>query len=292
MRAYLPSYEMLSPKSMTEALSILAKDPGVYRPFAGGTDLMVLYESGKLNHKKLMSIWGLPELQGIHVDAEFVSMGALTTYRKLREHPTITKEYSALVTAAKMTGAWAIQSRGTIGGNIMNASPAADSPPALLIYDAEVELTSTRGSRWVPYDAFHTGYKTTQAKNDELLTKIRLPRKSSLGEIYYRKVGTRQAQAISKVCMASKIVMNSGVVKEFRLAFGAVAPIPYRAKQTESVLVGQSLNEKTIQQALAQLHQEIAPIDDIRSTKQYRLQVAKNLLEDCLRHVGTSRSSS
>src|SRR5439155_19084119 len=124
----------------------------------GGTDLMVLFEAGKLWHKRFVSIWGLPELRGIVATRDHLTLGALTTYTEVQRHPALRREFPLLAQAASETGGIATQNRGTLGGNIVNASPAADSPPALLVYDAELELISARGARWVPYSGFHTGY--------------------------------------------------------------------------------------------------------------------------------------
>ncbi len=190
-----------------------------------------------------------------------------------------------LCQAASETGGLAIQNRGTLGGNIVNASPAADSPPALLAYNAELELLSVHGSRWVPYQGFHTGYKQTIMQPDELLARIRLPRLWPDVHHYYRKVGTRKAQAISKVCLAATARVNDGTLDHIRIALGSVAPIPLRCRKTEDALRGAVLDEAIIKNARAELANEIVPIDDIRSTKDYRLRVSQNLLEDFLRQL-------
>ncbi len=280
MRAYVPSYQLISPASLREALVVLSRDDGEWQPFAGGTDLMVLLEAGKLPHKSYVNIWNLPELRGIEVTDGQVSLGALTTYTEIQDHETLRAEFPMLCQAASETGGVAIQNRGTIGGNIANASPAADSPPALLVYDAELELVSTKGSRTIPYRAFHTGYKQMDIRPGELLRAIRLPRASKGLTHYYRKVGTRKAQAISKVCFAGVARMDADQIVEVRVALGSVAPIPIRCIQTENALRGQTINTATIDAAKSALRAEIAPIDDLRSTRAYRLRVSLNLLED------------
>ena len=189
-----------------------------------------------------------------------------------------------LCQAASETGGLAIQNRGTLGGNIANASPAADSPPALLAYNAELELLSVRGSRWVPYQSFHTGYKQMIMQPDELLARIRLPRLWPDLQHYYRKVGTRKAQAISKVCLAAAAKVNEGTIDHVRIALGSVAPIPLRCLKTEDTLRGDA-ERGSIENAKAELAREIVPIDDIRSTKDYRLRVSLNLLEDFFRQL-------
>jgi CO/xanthine dehydrogenase FAD-binding subunit len=280
MRAYVPSYQVISPTSLREALVLLARGDGGWQPFAGGTDLMVLLEAGKLPHRNYVNIWNLAELRGIEVTDSQVTLGALTTYTEIQDQETLRAEFPMLCQAASETGGLAIQNRGTIGGNIVNASPAADSPPALLVYDAELELVSAKGSRTIPYHAFHTGYKQMDIHPAELLRAIRLPRASKGLMHYYRKVGTRKAQAISKVCFAGVARMDADQIVEVRVALGSVAPIPIRCVQTENALRGQTINTATIDAAKSALRAEIAPIDDLRSTRDYRLRVSLNLLED------------
>src|SRR5438045_445016 len=203
MRTYVPAYELVLPATLNEALDVLARDIGAWKPFAGGTDLMVLLEAGKLPHQNYVNIWNLKELRGIEVTDDQVILGALTTYTEVQNHPVLRTEFPMLCEAARETGGIAIQNRGTLGGNISNASPAADSPPALLAYDAELELISKTGERRIQYSNFHKGYKQMDIGSDELLRAIRLPRRPKPITHYYRKVGTRKAQAISKVCFAA-----------------------------------------------------------------------------------------
>ena len=285
MRAYVPTYRLVSPRKLSEALTTLASEPGVWQPFAGGTDLMVLLESGKLPHKNYLNIWNLNELRRIEISNEHVTLGALTTYTEVQANPILREEFPMLCQAASETGGLAIQNRGTLGGNIANASPAADSPPALLAYDAEVELISLNNARWVPYMDFHTGYKQMIMRADELLARIRLPRVSNEVHHYYRKVGTRKAQAISKVCFAATARTHESTLHDVRIVLGSVAPVPLRCIQTEEVLRGVALDRSGILKARAALAGEIVPIDDIRSTKNYRLKVSLNLLEDFLQQL-------
>src|ERR1700732_2949620 len=162
MRAYIPSYDLRVPGSLTEALGLLAREPGMWQPFAGGTDTMVLLEAGKLSHKRFLSLSKLADLRGIELTGDSVILGALTTYTETQRSSVLQSEFPLLCAAARETGSVATQNRGTLGGNIVNASPAADSPPALLVYDAEIELVSERGVHWLSYRRFHTGYKKMQ----------------------------------------------------------------------------------------------------------------------------------
>ncbi|MGB2887096.1 MAG: xanthine dehydrogenase family protein subunit M [Candidatus Acidiferrales bacterium] len=285
MRAYLPSYEMRAPRELGAALEILAREPGVWKPFAGGTDLMVLLEAGKLPHRRFVSVWALPELRGIEETPDSVTLGALTTYTQIRRHPWLAREFPLLSGAAAETGGIATQNRGTLGGNIANASPAADSPPALIVYDAELELVSSRGGRWVPYHGFHKGYKLMDLGPDELIRRIRLPRKMRGWKQYYRKVGTRRAQAISKVCFAGAAHLEGREIRDIRISLGSVAPTVLRATQTERKLRGQRLDGDVLRAASEEIAREIAPIDDMRSTARYRRRVAQNLLKEFLESV-------
>jgi CO/xanthine dehydrogenase FAD-binding subunit len=280
MRSYVPSYEMEMPRDLSAALERMARERGAWKPFAGGTDLMVLLEAGKLLHRRFLSIWKLAELRGIEVSPEHVTLGALTTYTEVRRGEILAREFPLLCRAAAETGGIATQNRGTIGGNIVNGSPAADSPPALLVYDAELELVSERGERWVPYRGFHSGYKQMDLRSDELIRRVRLPRAMSGWKQHYRKVGTRRAQAISKVCFAGAARIEGGRIVDVRIALGSVAPTVLEALETEKMLRGERPTPSTLRAAQEVIGREITPIDDMRSTASYRRRVAQNLLSE------------
>ncbi len=283
MRAYLPAYEMVVPRTLAEALALLRDEPGVWRPFAGGTDLMVLLEAGKLEHRKFFSVRHLSELRGVAESDGGVRVGALTTYTDVRRSELLGRHFPMLGQAARETGGIAIQNRGTLGGNIANASPAADTPPALLAYGASVELVSAAGTRRVPYAEFHTGYKQTVMRADELIAGVVLPRPAEGARHFYRKVGTRRAQAISKVCFAALAEAgDGGALGTVRVALGSVAPVVLRCTRTEGVLGGRRPDAELSRSAAEELAREITPIDDIRSTSRYRTRVAQNLLVEFL----------
>lgn len=288
MRAFIPTYQLISPSTLNEVLDLLSRPSDTWKPFAGGTDLMVLLEAGKLPHQNYVNIWNLKELRGIEVTDDQVILGALTTYTEVQDHKVLQTEFPMLCEAARETGGIAIRNRGTLGGNIVNASPAADSPPALLAYDAELELISKTGERRVPYSSFHHGYKQMDIRADELLRAIRLPRSAGGLTHYYRKVGTRKAQAISKTCFAATGKINQERVSHLRIALGSVAPIPLRCFETERALLNQPLNNDSQQAAASTFAKEISPIDDIRSSRDYRLQVSINLLRDFLTRLWNS----
>jgi len=286
MRAFVPDYEMVAPPRLGDALRMLKDEPGVWKPFAGGTDLMVLLEAGKLEHKRYLSLSRFSELRGIVAESpEAVMVGALTTYTDILHSSMLWAEFPLLARAARETGSIATQNRGTLGGNIVIASPAADSPPALLIYDARLELMSAGTSRWVSYADFHTSYKTMLLRPEEIVARILLPRDSRHWRQSYRKVGTRKAQAISKVCFAGACAMENGRVAEARIAFGSVAPVPFRCRGVESLLNGERIQPSLIEECRRKLVSEIAPIDDSRSSREYRKRVAQNLLEEFLRSL-------
>jgi CO/xanthine dehydrogenase FAD-binding subunit len=280
VRGYVPAYDLRTADTLGEALALLDNEPGRWRPFAGGTDLMVLLEAGRLEHKEFISLWNLRELRFVKVTNGAVEIGASTTYTDVLEHPLLKEEFPLLCQAAAETGGVANQNRGTLGGNIANGSPAADTPPVLLAYDAELEVVSRAATRRVAYEGFHTGYKKMDLRPDELIRSIRLPRGGRVSRQFYRKVGTRRAQAISKVSLAGVLtVAADGTVDDVRIALGSVAPTVARAREAEAAVRGRRIDAVAIASAREALAREIAPIDDIRSTARYRLHVAWNLLE-------------
>ncbi|MHB1021069.1 MAG: FAD binding domain-containing protein [Acidobacteriaceae bacterium] len=285
MRSIAAEYELVAPGSLTAVLDVLASAPGEWTPIAGGTELMVQVGAGRLQAKKLVSIWNLPELRQIEVQPDVLRLGAGCTYTDLRNHPVVAAEFPLLAKAAGWTGSIANQNRGTLGGNLVNGSPAADSPPSLLAYGAEVEMISVRGHRRVPYTDFHTGYKKTVLAPDELLLAVHLPRVFAGYVQYGRKVGPRNAQAISKIALAGVGRLKDGVVEDVRIGAASMSYAPLRCVRTEVTLRNQPLHAESIAAARAALSAEIHPIDDIRSTAKYRAHVAGNLLEEFLREL-------
>lgn len=288
MRAVPAQYELVAPASLAAVLQLMAAEPGVWTPIAGGTELMVQFGAGRLQARKLVSIFDLPELRAIQMSAAWLTIGAGCTYTDIRKHSDITSEFPLLAKAAGWTGGIANQNRGTLGGNIVNGSPAADSPPALLAYGAELELISARGVRRLPYANFHTGYKTSVLAPDELVLAIHLPRNFQSHFHYSRKVGPRTAQAISKIAIACIGLLRDGKVADIRIGLASMLHAPMRCPGTEAALGGRRLDDVIIQAARAALAAEVAPLDDIRSTARYRAHVAGNLLEEFLRGLQAS----
>lgn len=285
MRSNPADYELVAPGSLSAVVSLLAERPGEWLPIAGGTDVMVQYAAGKLSARKLVSLWNLPELRRIDVSDGEVNIGAGCTYTDLREHEIVEREFPLLASAARWTGGVANQNRGTLGGNIVNASPAADSLPALLVYQADLILISRREERRVKYADFHTGYKKTLLAADELIRAVVLPRQFAAYIAYSRKVGARNAQAISKVCIAALGRMTGGIAEDVRIAVGSVAPFPLRLRETERVVTAKAIDAALVKQAREAAMREICPIDDIRSTGAYRSAVVGNLVAEFLHRL-------
>jgi OHCU decarboxylase len=285
MRSRPSDYEMIAPGSLHAVVSLLANEPGKWLPIAGGTDVMVQYAAGKLAARKLVSIWNLPELRRIEVTADELRIGGGCTYTDLCGHDVVLREFTLLRSAGRWTGGIANQNRGTIGGNIVNASPAADSLPALLVYDADLILVSTRGERRLPYAGFHTGYKKTLLAADELVQTVCLPRRFGEYFSYARKVGARNSQAIAKVCIAGLGRIGDGLVEDIRIALGSVAPVPIRLTETEKTLKGKAIDSDLLLSARRSAVSEVRPIGDIRSTARYRAAVAGNLVAEFLNRL-------
>jgi len=292
MRADPADYKLVSPGSLQSVLALLSAEPKQWLPIAGGTDVMVLYSAGKLPNRDLVSLWNIPELRQVEVLPNEIRVGAACTFTALRNHHFISREFSLLATAASWTGGIANQNRGTLGGNIANASPAADSLPALLVYDAELTLVSIRGERRLPYREFHTGYKQTALEPDELIRDISLPRRFSGYISYTRKVGARNAQAISKVCLAALGRIANRTIRDVHLALGSVAPTPLRLNETERMLSGKKVEPSLFEAARRTVAHEIRPIDDIRSTARYRAAVAGNLVVEFLEKLAAESAHS
>ena len=285
MRAHPAAYELVAPGTLPAVLSLLAEEPGAWLPIAGGTDVMVQYSAGTLPARKLVSIWNLPELRRIEVFPDEIQIGAGCTYTDFGHDEIVNQEFALLSRAAQWTGGIANQNRGTLGGNIVNASPAADSLPALLVYEAELILVSVRGERRVPYTSFHVNYRKTQLAPDELIRAICLKKRFSEYYAHARKVGARNAQAISKVCLAALGRLADGFVDDIRLAMGSVAPVPLRLPETERLVRGKKIDSQLAQLASAAAAVEVRPIDDIRSTARYRAAVAGNLVAEFLEQL-------
>ncbi|MDO8834744.1 MAG: xanthine dehydrogenase family protein subunit M, partial [Vicinamibacterales bacterium] len=265
MRAVTSGLSLRQPRSLSQALRMLRDEPQL-TPMAGCTDLFVGLNFGTLDRRHFLNLWALDELRGVTVSEGTLRIGALTTWTVIARSRIVQRRMPMLVAAALEIGAVQIQNRGTIGGNIANGSPAGDSLPVLAAADALVELRSADWVRRVPFTGFYTGYRTSVMRPGELVTAIEIP--VVAGAQWFRKVGTRAAQSISKVVVAG--VRGDRV----RLAFGSVAPTVVRVPRTEDALSSGA----GIEEAQRLLQEEIHPIDDIRSSAAYRRHVSANLL--------------
>ena len=270
MPVHVDTLALERPRSLKAALSMLAGDPSL-TPIAGCTDVYVSFQFGTMKQQRFIDLWPLDELRGIAVHGETLRVGALTTYTELIESKQVARRLPMLVAASREVGGAQIQNRGTLGGNIANASPAGDTLPVLAAANARVVLRNDRGQRTVPFESFYTGYRASIRQPNELITAIEFP--AIRGRQWWRKVGTRRAQAISKIMIAAVRGAKGG---EVRIAFGSVAPTVVLASKAASIL----RNGGSIAAAQQALLTEITPIDDIRSTREYRASVAANLLAE------------
>lgn len=261
----MPAVTYLRPRDLADALRLYAATAEC-RPLAGGTDVMVMLQAKTIRPKALLDLWPLKELKGIRrvVGGGALEIGAAEPYARIVESQLVREHLPALVEAAKTIGATQIQNRGTLGGNLANASPAGDTLPVMLAADAAV-VTDRRA---IPVSEFFTGYRTTALQADELIVAVRFPLDGR--RLLFRKVGTRQAQAISKVVLAVSLAPA-------RIGLGSVAEVPLRAPLAEAALA-----RGDWEGAVTAVARDIRPIDDVRSTAGYRREVAKNVLRRLL----------
>jgi xanthine dehydrogenase small subunit len=265
MRTGVSALELLRPRTLEQALR-MCRDEGALTPLAGCTDVYVLLQFGQPPGQRYLDLWALDELRGISGDDGVLRIGALATYTDMIRSAAVARVVPILAAAAREIGGVQIQNRGTLGGNIANGSPAGDTLPVLAVMEATIVLRSVDAERRVPFLEFYTGYRQNVMRRDELIVAIEMPRVN--GAQWFRKVGTRAAQAISKVVMAGVHADSP------RLALGSVAPTVVRLPRTETALS----RGATIEEAKRVLLEEVQPIDDLRSTAEYRRRVAANLL--------------
>jgi xanthine dehydrogenase small subunit len=274
-----------SPTTLTEVYALLTERGRSIRVVAGGTDLMVLMNAHQLDDAEFLDLWRVNELRGITDEGDALRIGALSTYTQLIKSAMVQLHVPALVAASRTIGAIQIQNRGTIGGNVVNASPAGDSLPVLAAYDAEVEIGSGRGTRQVPFNRFYAGYRRTVLDPDELVLAVRIPKMKKGERDFFWKVGTRRAQAISKTVIAAKAQIANGRIGSISIGVGSVAPTVIRVPQTERLLAGAALTSDLVERARRLIAQEVAPITDLRSTEHYRRTVTGNVLARFLRQI-------
>lgn len=283
MRTAISSTTLLRPRSIRDALAML-RDEGPLTPIAGCTDVYVGLQFGTLEARRFLDLWPLRSLRGIERRGDVLRLGALTTYSDLIGSAEVRRRLPMLAACAREIGGRQIQNRGTIGGNIVNASPAGDTLPVFAAANATVVLKSAAtGERRVAFDAFYTGYRTSVMRPDELVVAIDVP--PVRGRQWWRKVGPRKAQAISKVMLAGvrpPAARGRATEDGLRIALGSVAPTVRRLPRVEAML----LEGGSIDEACRLLGHEIAPIDDVRSTAAYRRAVSENLIRQFWRETG------
>ena len=269
------------PKTLAEAVRLQANEQTRGKLLAGGTDLMVQWAAGVPTPERATSVWNLPELCAIEVFPDRIEIGAGVTHAFLGDAVQIHRHVPALIAAAATVGAKQIQARGTLGGNAANASPAGDTAPALLATGGTVRLASVSGTREVPLAQFWTAYRKIDAHPDEIILAFRLPKRGKAVE-RFRKIGTRQAQAISKVMAASRILVENGRIKSAAIALGSVAPTPVRLAEVEAFLAGKKLAPALVDEAEKLAQATVKPIADIRSSAEYRRWASGRLVRDAL----------
>lgn len=269
---------VFTPTSLEEAVHLLGDGDLRPTPVAGCTDLLVVDHAAQRRHRAVVDLLRVPELAGIVEDGDFVDIGACCTFTEIRQHPLVKDAVPLLTEAAATVGGWQIQNRATLGGNVANASPAGDSLPVLLALDAGLVLASSRGLRGLPYEEMHIGYRETALQPGEVIARVRLP-KVRTGQVHrFKKVGTREAQAISKVVMAFSARLDGDRLHEVRVAAGSVAATPVRLAQAETALEGQVVSASLAEAVAVAARAEVNPIDDVRSTAAYRRHVTGAIL--------------
>lgn len=276
---------LVQPMNIEDAVGALAANPDL-KPIAGCTDLLVMDAVERDDLPAVLDLLAIPELAGIEETPTGVRIGATTTFTAIRRSPVLQRDFPALVEAAATIGGWQIQNRATIGGNIVNASPAGDSLPVLLALAAEVEVASQTGSRRIQYHAFHTDYRKTALAAGELLTAIHLPTPSPGSRQAFVKIGTRRALAISKVVVGALARVEGGRFVEARLGAGSVAATPIRLEAAEETMLGQPANNDTARAAGKAAAESVEPIDDVRSTAHYRKVVLERVVARIVRELG------
>ena len=270
----LPRFKYLRPKSFEEALELLDKYGEQAKLLAGGTDLIVKMKDGVVKPKYVIDLSRLEELKFISKEDGVIKIGALTTLREIETSPIIRENVHVLSDAVEKMASWQIRNLGTIGGNLCNASPAADTAPPLLVLEAKLKLTSSEGERIVPIDQFFTGPGETVLRSNELLTEIQIPITLKNSGSAFLKLGRRAAYTLSIVSVAALVTVEDRVFRDVRIALGSVAPTPIRARKTEDKFRGLPASEEVIKEKCSYVVEDISPISDVRASAEYRKEMS------------------
>lgn len=268
--------DLFRPETLQEALAMLSEHAPHGKPLAGGTNVVVELREGHHQGKSMVDLTRLQELRGIHAQNGYIVIGGGTTITELLTHPLIATHGAPLRESAAVFANPLIRNRATVAGNLVDASPAADTAPPLLAMGAEVELVSQDQTRWVPLDEFMIGVRKTLIQPDELMRSIRWVKPSTRSAGAFYKVGLRKADAISVLSVAVMVVCDTAERCTLaRIALGAVAPRPLRAHEAENALLGRPLQADEIAEAARLAAEATRPISDIRGTAAYRKRVTE-----------------
>ncbi len=275
--------EFVAPDSLDDALGIKSERGMEARIIAGGTDLILRMRDKVLSPSLLIDLRRL-SLDAIEFSDAGLTLGAYSSLSQVLESADIEKNYPALPAACREFAGPPIRNRGTLGGNIVNASPAADLVPPLIAYDASIVLSSSGGERVLPLMEFFVGPGQSVIEPNEVLTEIRLPPMPAQSAATFIKLGQRRSMAISQVNLTTRLGINeAGVVSEARIVLGSVAPTPMRAVKAEEHLTGKALSDELLSEAAKKAREEVTPISDVRASQPYRLEMTEVLVRRALR---------
>jgi len=285
--------QYFAPKKIEEALKILSKYGKEIKVIAGGTDLLIQYSDRLYEVNGWLDLKNIKELRNIKINKNQMEIGAMVTHARLENSEEIKKYYPVLSQAAADIGSPQIRNRGTIGGNIVNASPAGDLLAPLMAYDAQFKFLSTQGEKIVPAEQFFIGPKKTILESAQLLTQIILPLPSERIYGCWIKIGKRKALIIATITLALVVEMaeDNKTVKDVRTCLGSVAPTPIEIKEIRKNMVGKKFDQLDFAELGQIVEDKISPIDDIRGTREYRKDVAKNIMINALKEIGLARRS-
>jgi len=282
----MKEFEYFKPKSLDELLELAFQLKDNKKFLAGGTDLIVRLKDNLIKEENIIDIKEIEELKGIKESGEFLEIGPLTTFTEIIESEILNKYSPLLVLASKKIGSVHIRNKGTIGGNLCNASPAGDSIPPLMCEEAKLILKSKKKERVVDIEKFFLGPGKTSLESDEILFKILIKKWKNSNFGFFNKLGQRNALTISIASNCVKIEKEDGVIKDIKIALGSVAPTVVRARKVEeAILNSKNLNEDELFKISSLVVNEIDPITDVRGTREYRMEVSKYLLFESLIHL-------